>query len=51
MPKIDKTWYVRPEGVPESHTAGGIVIRAEGTDILVALAQEKIYDDFVLHLL
>jgi len=48
MPEVDDTWYVRPQGVPESHTAGGVVIRRVGQEILVALAQEKIYDDYVL---
>ncbi|MFT5366854.1 MAG: ADP-ribose pyrophosphatase YjhB (NUDIX family) [Candidatus Latescibacterota bacterium] len=48
MPKIDDTWYVRPDGVPESHTAGGVVVRKAGDRVLVALAQEKIYDEYVL---
>jgi ADP-ribose pyrophosphatase YjhB (NUDIX family) len=48
MPEIDDTWYVRPEGVPESHTAGGVVVRKVGDQVWVALAQEKIYDSYVL---
>lgn len=45
---IDDTWFQRPEGVRESVAAGGIVARREGADILIALAQERILDDYVL---
>lgn len=45
---VDQSWYVRPENVPESHTAGGVVVRKDGERVLIALAQEKIYEDYVL---
>jgi ADP-ribose pyrophosphatase YjhB (NUDIX family) len=48
MLEVDDTWYVRPEGVSDSHTAGGVVVRKVGDQVLLALAQEKIYDDYVL---
>lgn len=48
MPEVDDTWYVRPDGVPESHTAGGVVVRKAGHEVLLALAQEKVYDGYVL---
>lgn len=48
MPQVDDSWYVRPDGLPESHTAGGVVVRKQAGVVWVALAQEKIYDDYVL---
>jgi len=45
---IDDTWYIRPEGLPESHAAGGIVVRLDGEQVLLALAREKGYADYVL---
>ncbi|MCZ6634098.1 MAG: NUDIX domain-containing protein [bacterium] len=45
---IDQSWYQRPQGVPDSETAGGVVARKVGDQILLALAQEQIYDDYVL---
>lgn len=45
---IDETWFHRPDGVPESIAAGGIVARRDGDRILIALAQERILDDYVL---
>lgn len=48
MTQIDDSWYRRPEGVPESQTAGGVVVRKDVDGFKVALAQEKIYDAYVL---
>jgi 8-oxo-dGTP pyrophosphatase MutT (NUDIX family) len=48
VPEVDDTWYDRPEGVLESHTAGGIVVRVSDGNIFIALAREKIFDEFVL---
>jgi 8-oxo-dGTP pyrophosphatase MutT (NUDIX family) len=45
---IDEAWFHRPDGVPESIAAGGIVARRDGARILIALAQERILDDYVL---
>ena len=45
---IDETWFHRPDGVPESIAAGGIVARCDGDRVLIALAQERILDDYVL---
>ena len=46
--KIDESWYKRIEGVPEGLTAGGVVIRNDGEQVLVALAREKEHSEFVL---
>jgi 8-oxo-dGTP pyrophosphatase MutT (NUDIX family) len=48
MPEVDDTWYRRPDGFPESHTAGGVVVRKAGDALWVALAKEKFYADYVL---
>jgi bis(5'-nucleosidyl)-tetraphosphatase len=37
---IDESWYQRPEGLPESVSAGGVVVRVEGEHILVAAVGE-----------
>ena len=45
---IDESWYERPEGIPVSISAGGIVVRRDGDRIYIALAQERILDAYVL---
>jgi ADP-ribose pyrophosphatase YjhB (NUDIX family) len=37
---IDGSWYNRLPNIPEETSAGGIVIRLEGDDVLVALLKE-----------
>ncbi len=46
MGKIDESWYNRIEGVPEGLTAGGVVIRNDGEQVLIALAREKEHSEF-----
>ena len=48
MTAIDESWYRRPEGVPESVAAGGVVVREEKGQVLVALVQERSYEEYVL---
>ena len=49
MSIIDETWYVRPPGVKERTSAGGVVLRrGDNGDVLVALAREMISSALVL---
>ena len=45
---VDQSYYERPEGVPASDSAGGVVIRKSNGETLVALVRERGYDDYVL---
>jgi 8-oxo-dGTP pyrophosphatase MutT (NUDIX family) len=45
---IDQTWYTRPPDVPERTSAGGVVLRHDGRQWLVALAREAEFTQFVL---
>jgi len=38
---IDESWFVRPVGVPEETTAGGIVVRFENNCPLVAIVKKE----------
>ena len=45
---VDDSWYVRPANVPDRTSAGGVVVRAQGGEPLVALTHEKGYKGPVL---
>ncbi len=45
---IDSTWYVKPNGIRESMSAGGVIVRKEGQVIWVALVRESENDDYIL---
>ena len=45
---IDDSWYIRPTDVPESDAAGGVVVRWDGAQVLLALAKERDYTNYVL---
>ncbi|MCC6487400.1 MAG: NUDIX domain-containing protein [Candidatus Hydrogenedentes bacterium] len=45
---IDQSWYTRPAGVPDAVSAGGVVLRAELGQTLVALVTERGHPDYVL---
>jgi 8-oxo-dGTP pyrophosphatase MutT (NUDIX family) len=45
---IDDSWYVRPPNIPLRTSAGGVVVRAEHGEPLIALAHEKGYRGPVL---
>ena len=47
-PLVDDSWYQRPERVRTRYSAGGIVVRREGDEILVALTREGALRLFVL---
>ncbi len=39
--QIDDSWYVRPKDVKERVSAGGVVVRLDGDQILVLVARER----------
>lgn len=41
MLEIDESWYVRPVGVRDHTSAGGVVVRVEAGEVLVALARDE----------
>ncbi|EYF08561.1 NUDIX hydrolase [Chondromyces apiculatus] len=45
---IDESWYVRPPGVKERISAGGIVVRRHGGRTEIALAREGDFPHYVL---
>jgi len=45
---VDESWYVRPVNIAQRTAAGGVVVRAEAGQPLVALAREKSYKGPVL---
>lgn len=46
---VDQSWYIRPEGGRERHTAGGVVLREDAQGrILVALTREHEVPHYVL---
>lgn len=46
--QIDDTWYQKPDDIPESISAGGVVLRRDKGMIYVALVGEGHRDRFVL---
>lgn len=46
--RIDDSWYRRPSGIASHEAAGGVVVRAEGTALLVALVREGPAESYVL---
>ncbi|NKB71601.1 MAG: NUDIX domain-containing protein [Candidatus Latescibacteria bacterium] len=47
-PRIDASWYVRPEGVRSRLTSGGVVVRRPGDGVLVALGREHDWRQYIL---
>jgi len=45
---IDASWYMRPPGVPDRTSAGGIVARVAGGRVLVALVRERELTDWIV---
>ena len=48
MGLIDRSWYIKPPDTPERESAGGVVIRYEFGQPLVALTREGPYADYIL---
>jgi ADP-ribose pyrophosphatase YjhB (NUDIX family) len=47
-PIIDKSWYVRIPSAVDRIAAGGVVVRLERNDVMVAFAREGHFAEFVL---
>ena len=45
---IDDSFYQKPPGIRESLAAGGVVLRLQGEQILIALVKESDYDSYIL---
>ncbi len=45
---INESWFVRPPGVPEDLDAGGVVVRSENNQWLVALVRERMTSHYIL---
>ncbi len=48
MITINYSWYVRPEGVRDSTSAGGVVVRLERGQAWVALVRESAFPQYIL---
>lgn len=48
LPMIDATWYTRPPNVKDRTSAGGVVVRRDGSRLLVALTREQGISEWVL---
>lgn len=46
--KIDDSWYVRPDQVPQRAAAGGVIVRRDGEQLLIALASEPDRPGYIL---
>jgi ADP-ribose pyrophosphatase YjhB (NUDIX family) len=46
--KIDHSWYIKPPGVAEHVSCGGVVVRRDGGRILAALVTEPGFAEYIL---
>jgi 8-oxo-dGTP pyrophosphatase MutT (NUDIX family) len=46
--QIDESWYVKPEGIPERTSAGGVVTRVRDGRVYIALTREKGLSAYVI---
>ncbi len=46
--RIDHTWYIKPAGIRERLTAGGVVLRRAPEGLMVALVREVDLEGYVL---
>jgi len=46
--KVDESWYVKPEGVPERTSAGGIVARVRDGRVHIAFTRERGLSAYVI---
>jgi bis(5'-nucleosidyl)-tetraphosphatase len=46
--KIDQSWYIKPPGIAEHISCGGVVVRRQGNRILTALVRERHHKRYVL---
>jgi len=45
---IDESWYTRPPATPEHTSAGGVIVRRQGSRVYVALVREGEFSDYIL---
>lgn len=45
---VDDSFYIRPPGVKDRLSAGGVVVRREGNRVLVALTHERGFGPYIL---
>ena len=48
MATIDDSWYLRPEGVRDSTSAGGVIVRFEDGQAWIALVREAEFQQYIL---
>ncbi len=48
LKSVDESWYVRPPGVPERTSTGGVSTRVEDGKILIALTRESGLSKYVI---
>ncbi len=46
--KIDRSWYIKPPGIAEHISCGGVVVRRDGDQLLVALVTEPGFAEYIL---
>ena len=46
--KIDESWFVKPEGISQRLSSGGVVCRVQDGQVLVAVARERDLQEYVL---
>lgn len=46
--KIDKSWYIKPPGIAEHTSCGGVVVQRDGDQLLVALVTEPGFAEYIL---
>ena len=48
MVTIDDSWYLRPKGVRDSTSAGGVIVRFEDGQAWIALVREAEFQQYIL---
>lgn len=48
MTIIDSSWYIKPAGIREGVSAGGVIVRRQGDQLMVALVREGRDNDYIL---
>ena len=46
--KIDESWYIKPEKIVTSTSAGGVIVRVENDQPLIALVEEQPFGIYIL---
>lgn len=46
--KINESWYIKPAGITENVSAGGVVVRKLKDKVYIALVRDKKFSDYLL---